>query len=78
MLVKVQIHMIRNSQSSLSNWDSDRKNTQSNTTAIRDLIRSRLAYMKKKAVMTRPIARVNTDNVGYIATAIGLAIGLAA
>ena len=34
--------------------------------------------MKKKAVMTRPIARVNTDNVGYIATAIGLAIGLAA
>lgn len=37
-----------------------------------------LAYMKKKAVMTRPIARVTTDRVGYIATGIGLVIGVAA
>lgn len=46
-----------------------------------DLIRSDRdysPYMKKKAVMTRPMARVNTDKVGYIATAIGLAIGVAA
>lgn len=34
--------------------------------------------MKKIAVMMRPIARVNTDRVGYIATGIGLVIGLAA
>jgi hypothetical protein len=34
--------------------------------------------MKKIAVMTRPIARVNTDKVGYSATGIGLAIGFAA
>ena len=34
--------------------------------------------MKKKAVMTRPIARVTTDRVGYIATGIGLIIGVAA
>ena len=34
--------------------------------------------MKKKAVMTRPIARVTTDRIGYIATGIGLAIGVAA
>ncbi|KAF3530424.1 hypothetical protein DY000_02037047 [Brassica cretica] len=46
---------------------------QANITSIGVLIGSRLAYMKKKAVMTRPIVRVNTDKVEYIATAIGLA-----
>lgn len=34
--------------------------------------------MKKIAVMTRPIAKVITDKVGYSATGIGLPIGFAA
>lgn len=41
------------------------------------LVSDLITYMKNEAVTTRPIASVKTDRVGYHATGIGLAMGLA-